>query len=157
MESLCCQNPPTNMFTHLFNLGKQRSQFSSTVSILFHLFVGNFLVFNGARDCDMMGLVSTQQTREFLLHWLSYLPCNDTFELMLSSYHLGCFLLYFMVIFLSFAAQGPIVFIIDQLTSPWVTTTSSSVHFNHFRWDSSSIDFVGCSLCHHSFTSCGFC
>ena len=50
---------------------------------------------------------------------------------MLSSYHLGCFLLYFMVIFLSFAAQGPMVFNIDQLTSPWVTTTSSSVHFNH--------------------------
>ena len=94
-------------------------------------FFGNFLVFNGARDCDIMGLVSTHQTREFLLHWLSHLPCHDTFELMLSSYHLGCFLLHFMVIFLVFAAQGPIVFIIDQLTSPWVTKASSSVHFNH--------------------------
>ena len=131
MESLCCQNPPTNMFTHLFNLGKQRSQFSSTVSVPVGILIHFFVVFNGARDCDMMGLVSTQKTREFLLHWLSYLPCNDTFELMLSSYYLGCFLLYFMVIFLIFAAQGPMVFIIDQLTSPWVTTASSSVHFNH--------------------------
>ena len=135
LESLCYQNPPANTFTHLLNLGKQESQFSCIVSIpvriFIHFFEGNFLVFNSARDCDMMGLVSTHQTRQCPLHWLSYLPCNDTFELMLSFYHLGCSLLYFVVIFRIFAAKGPMVFIIDQLKSSWVTTASSSVHLNH--------------------------
>ena len=87
VESLFCQNPPANTFTHLFNLGKQRRQFSSivyvAVGILIHLFVGNFLVFNGAHHYDMMRLVSTHQIREFLLYWLSYLPCDDTCELIL--------------------------------------------------------------------------
>lgn len=58
--------------------------------------------------------------------------CDDTFELMLSSYNLGSFICFiFVIISRLFAAQGQMVFFIDQLTNSWATTASSNVHFLH--------------------------
>ena len=62
----------------------------------------------------MMALVLTCQTREFLLHQLSYLRCHDAFELVLSAYNLASLLLllfFFPIIFRVFAAQGQLLFI----------------------------------------------
>ena len=105
-----------------------------------------------------MGVVSTQQTREFLLHWLSYLPCDDTFELMLSSYHLGSFLLYFRGHFPRFCCPRPNGFHYWSSDKPLGNYSTKHCSFQswiyHFRCDRSSTDFVGCNLCHHSFTSC---
>ena len=67
---------------------------------------------------------------EFPLHSLSYLSCDGMFELVLSSYHLVCFLHYFFPHFHYFCKREQ-WYSVHQLKSPWATTASSSVHFIH--------------------------
>lgn len=116
------------------HLGKQRGQFVSTVPVVFGILirfiVRNFLAFKGACGSDETGVVSTQHIWEFPLHCPSF---SMPLDFWIGAHFLssGLFLALFLWSFSSFLLHLRQWLSIDQMTSPWETTASSSVYFLH--------------------------